>query len=392
MAAIMFCLNWRFTLIALSVAPLLFVVTYSHTRQSERASREVRKKESEVVSRLQEVLSSIGVVKALAREDYEQRRLEEESVESVQIALRARSLKARLSPLGGPIVALGTALVLWFGARLVLAGSLSASSLIIFIWYPGKIYKPMQDFAKMTDSYSKAVVGYERICEIFDTQPQVADLPGNFRLLQCIVFTVAILLMLPASSAAKHTNKSHDTNAAVSANAPAVLWRNPGDIASRNLYYGPGGEKDAPHTTYTFLKEDLNTTSPKFDVRDENEVKWRVKMSVEARPEIVATRLVWAVGYWATEDYLLPEMHVENMPYLKRGQKLVDPDGTVHDVPLKRYSKDEKKIGDWQWRDNPFERQRELNGLRVMMALMNNGDLKDENNSVYEEKKGDWAA
>jgi len=177
MAVIMFYLNWRFTLIALSVAPLLFVVTYSYTRQSKKASREVRKKESEIVSRLQEVLSSIGVVKALAREDYEQRRLEEESVESVQIALRARSLKARLSPLVGLIVAVGTALVLWFGGKLVLAGSLSAGSLIVFIWYLGKMYKPMQDFAKMTDSYSKAVVGYERICEIFDTKPQVQDGP-----------------------------------------------------------------------------------------------------------------------------------------------------------------------------------------------------------------------
>jgi ATP-binding cassette, subfamily B, bacterial len=181
MVTVMFYLNWRFTLIALSVAPLLFLVTYSYTRRSKKATREVRKKESEIVSRLQEVLSSIGVVKALAREDYEQRRLEEESAKSVQIALRARSLKARLSPLVGIIVAAGTALVLWFGGRLVLAGSLSAGSLIVFIWYLGKMYKPMQDFAKMTDSYTKAAVGYERICEVFDTEPEVRDLPSARR-------------------------------------------------------------------------------------------------------------------------------------------------------------------------------------------------------------------
>ncbi len=178
MVAVMFYLNWRFTLIALSVAPLLFAVTYSYTRRSKKASREVRKKESEIVSRLQEVLSAIGVVKALAREDYEQQKLEEESVESVQIALRARSLKARLSPLVGLIVAAGTGLVLWFGGKLVLAGSLSAGSLLVFIWYLGKMYKPMQDVAKMTDSYSKAAVGYERIKEILDTEPQVQDLPS----------------------------------------------------------------------------------------------------------------------------------------------------------------------------------------------------------------------
>ena len=179
MVGVMFYLNWRFTLIALSVAPLLFIVTYSYTRRSKKASREVRKKESEIVSRLQEVLSAIGVVKALAREQYEQQRLEEESVESVQIALRARSLKARLSPLVGLIVAAGTGLVLWFGGKLVLTGSLSAGSLLVFIWYLGKMYKPMQDVAKMTDSYSKAAVGYERIKEVFDTKPQVQDLPSS---------------------------------------------------------------------------------------------------------------------------------------------------------------------------------------------------------------------
>ena len=84
----------------------------------------MRKKEGEIVSVIQEVLTSIRVVKAFAREDYEQRRLEEESLENVEIALRARRLKARLSPMVGVIVAIGTGLVLWFGARLVLAGSL----------------------------------------------------------------------------------------------------------------------------------------------------------------------------------------------------------------------------------------------------------------------------
>ena len=161
------------------------------------------------------------------------------------------------------------------------------------------------------------------------------------------------------------------------------------DIASRNLFYGPGDKEHAPHSTYTFIKEDLNGTNPKFDVRDENGVKWKVKLGVEARPEVVASRLVWAVGYYANEDYFVPELRVENMPRLKRGQKLVSKDGTVHNVRLKRSLKGEEKIGDWKWSDNPFTRQRELNGLRVMMALINNWDHKDENNAVYEEKHGD---
>jgi ATP-binding cassette subfamily B protein len=178
MVGVMFYINWRFTLIALSVAPPLFAIVYSYTRRIKKASREVRRKEGEIVSVIQEVLTSIRVVKAFAREDYEQKRLEEESLESVEIALRARGLKAKLSPLVEIIVATGTAMVLWFGARMVLQGTLSAGSLIVFILYLSKMYKPMQELSKMTDAYSKAAVGFERIQEILHTDREVADLPG----------------------------------------------------------------------------------------------------------------------------------------------------------------------------------------------------------------------
>ena len=81
MMAVMLYLNWQFTLIALAVAPGLFWVVYHYTRRIKQASRAVRRKEGEVVSVLEEVLSSIRVVKAFAREDYEQRRFEKESLQ-----------------------------------------------------------------------------------------------------------------------------------------------------------------------------------------------------------------------------------------------------------------------------------------------------------------------
>jgi len=181
MIAIMFCMNWRFTLIALSIAPVLFLVVFRYTRLIRKSSREVRKKEGQIASTVQEVLSSIRVVKAFAREDYEQKRLEEESLESVEIALRARSLKSRLAPLVEIIVGIGTSLVLWFGARMVLSGALDAGSLIVFISYLGKMYKPMQDLSKMTDTYAKASVAYERIQEVLQSEREVKDLPGARR-------------------------------------------------------------------------------------------------------------------------------------------------------------------------------------------------------------------
>src|SRR5579863_4902642 len=178
MIGVMFYINWQFTLIALAVAPVLFVLVYSYTRRIKKAARAVRQKEGEIVSIVQEVFSSIQVVKAFAREDYEQRRLEEESLEGVEIALRARSLKAKLSPLVEIVVAAGTCLVLWFGARMVLTGALSVGSLVVFILYLGKMYKPMQELSKMTDSYSKAAVGYERIREVLETDREIKDVRG----------------------------------------------------------------------------------------------------------------------------------------------------------------------------------------------------------------------
>jgi hypothetical protein len=167
-------------------------------------------------------------------------------------------------------------------------------------------------------------------------------------------------------------------------NGVAVLWRDPKDIASRNLFYGPGGESHTPRGTFTFQEEDMGGSSPKFDVVDENGVKWRVKMGPEAHPETAASRLVWAVGYLANEDYFLPVLHVEQMTGLRRGRNFVSPGNNVHNVRLKRHLNDEKKIGSWSWAKNPFAGARELYGLRVLMAVMNNWDLKDINNSVYQ--------
>jgi hypothetical protein len=167
---------------------------------------------------------------------------------------------------------------------------------------------------------------------------------------------------------------------------PAVLWKNPTDIKSRNLFYGAGGKEDRPPAKFTFEKEDPDGTNPKFVVRDKDGVKWKIKLGQEARPETAAARLTWAAGYYTNEDYFLPVLHVEGLPpHLHRGQNMVGSDGSMHNARLKRYVKDEKKIGTWKWRDDPFSGTRELNGLRVMMALMNNWDLKDENNAVYKE-------
>lgn len=197
------------------------------------------------------------------------------------------------------------------------------------------------------------------------------------------VFIAVYLGVLPSVSPSK-IRKSSGAVTKITGDGPAVLWQYPQDIGMRNLLYGSGGEDHQPQGTFTFVKEDLEGSNPKFDAVDQSGTKWKVKMGVEARPETVATRLVWAVGYYTDEDYFLPVVRVKEMPRLSRGRKYIEPDGTIQNVRLKRNPGDGKKIGTWQWADDPFSGTQELNGLRVLMAVINNWDLKDENNAIVQ--------
>jgi hypothetical protein len=107
-------------------------------------------------------------------------------------------------------------------------------------------------------------------------------------------------------------------------------------------------------------------------------------LGAEPESETAATRLVWAAGYFVDEDYYLAEVKIEGMPQLQRGQNYISKDDLVRGARFKRKDKVIKKIGNWDWFKNPFNGSRELNGLRIMMALVNNWDLKEVNNVVYE--------
>jgi len=178
MATVMIVMDWKFSVIALSIAPVLFVLVYHYTRRIKAATRAVKRKESELASVVQESISSARLVKTFAREEFEEGRLDREGQESVVLTLKARSIKAVLAPMVDVIVAIGTCLVLWFGARLVLRGGLTAGALLVFLLYLAKMYKPMKDLSKMTDTLSKAAVAFERVGEIMAIEGAVRDLPG----------------------------------------------------------------------------------------------------------------------------------------------------------------------------------------------------------------------
>ena len=166
---------------------------------------------------------------------------------------------------------------------------------------------------------------------------------------------------------------------------PAVLTRELPDPRDLNLFYGAGGKKDAPDDSehYVFVAEDMSQTQPKFDVKDDSGRRWRIKMGSEYRPETAASRLVWAAGYYVDEEYNLEELSVTGLPRLRRGRQF-EHGSTVEGARLKLEPKDERTIGNWKWFDNPFTGTRELNGLRVIMALLNNWDLIPQNNKIYD--------
>jgi ATP-binding cassette, subfamily B, bacterial len=171
MLAVMTYIDWRFTAIALSVAPFMFVFVYKYSHRIKKASRAVRKKESEIVSKTQEVFSSIRVVKAFAQEKYEKRRFKEVSRESVELALRARALKAGLSPGIRLMTATATALMMWYGARMVLTeGSIPPGTLVLFLAYLRSLYSPIRGLSRLPDTFSKPAIAFERIQEVMDIE------------------------------------------------------------------------------------------------------------------------------------------------------------------------------------------------------------------------------
>jgi hypothetical protein len=165
---------------------------------------------------------------------------------------------------------------------------------------------------------------------------------------------------------------------------PERIWRDPGDVASLDVLSGAGGRAHAPDRSgpFTFVKEDLGGTNPKFEVEDAAGVRWRVKMGEESQTETAAGRLLWAAGYFVDEDYFVPQLTVKGLTSLHRGQAFVSPGGIVRGAGMERRPKEVTKRGTWDWFANPFLETREEKGLRIMMALLNNWDLKMVNNSI----------
>lgn len=168
------------------------------------------------------------------------------------------------------------------------------------------------------------------------------------------------------------SDKKNDT-AKSAGDARPVLWEDPTGIENRDLFNGSGGAEGAPdpNSKFTFVDRSPKGTSEKIHVTDDKGRKWTVKFGPEAKPETAATRIVWAAGYHVDQDYFVKRTHIE-------GRGGFD----VWDVRFERGDDGYKEEGLWKWDTNPFNGTRELQGLKVLMVLLNNWDIKYENNKI----------
>jgi hypothetical protein len=161
-----------------------------------------------------------------------------------------------------------------------------------------------------------------------------------------------------------------------------VLWRAPDDIVTRDLFWGPGGEASRPDlSSVTFVKQESGGYSPKFRVKDGAGRTWVAKLGKEAQSETAAVRLVWAVGYATEINYLAPCVQIKGVPGLPKEVERCAGNGFAN-VRFEARPDNVKRLDEWKWRDNPFSGTKELRGLVILMALLNNWDIKDTNNKV----------
>ncbi len=199
-----------------------------------------------------------------------------------------------------------------------------------------------------------------------------------WRSFSLVAFCLGLLLAWPAGHSGAQSKKDKKAY-----EGTPVIWREPADIATRDLFLGPGGEAMRPDLSKVTFEADTTTGySVKWDVRDGSGKKWVAKLGKEAQPETVSLRLVWAAGYMTEVSYLVPCAHIAGAPKPRKEVERCEGDGYVN-VRFKSRPKGVKKIDNWSWDKNPFTGTREFQGLAVMMALLNNWDLKEENNKTF---------
>ena len=179
-----------------------------------------------------------------------------------------------------------------------------------------------------------------------------------------------ILMLVLSFSAAAQDDKKKDKNEKKELTGKPVMWHDPTDLESRNLLLGAGGEQMKPDISkLTFIEQKTGGFSTKYRVRDAKGNEWIAKIGKEAQTDTAANRLLWALGYETEIAYLVPKAKIEGK-------------GEYENVRLEARPADVKRAGNWMWENNPFMNAPEFRGLKILMVMLNNWDMKDDNNEI----------
>jgi hypothetical protein len=187
-------------------------------------------------------------------------------------------------------------------------------------------------------------------------------------------------LSLVGSSAPLPTGHAADTIKA--------LWRDPGPIGAKDLFWGTGNAERAPKPPFTFVKEDTSGTKPKIDITDANQVDWRIKLAPlspdgnEVHAEIAAGRLLWALGYFVDEHYFVPDGRIAGVANLRRAAEVVSMDGRFRVARFERKARDRESRGQWAVERNAFNGTPELSGLWMLTMILGNWDARTANTAI----------
>lgn len=180
---------------------------------------------------------------------------------------------------------------------------------------------------------------------------------------RCLFVIAAVLLLIAATNAQKTADDSGGT---------PVLWERV-DVGKQDLLLGPGGREMQPDLSHiTFVKEETGGHSKKFRIKDGSGRAWVAKIGDEAQSETSAVRLLSAIGYVTEINYLVPSLNIPGK-------------GTFSNVRLEARPDDVKRGKEWKWGHTPFEKTPQMQGLMLMMAFINNWDMKSANNVILKQ-------
>jgi len=175
---IMLRLDWQLTLVSLGIVPLVVGAIYLFAHRIRRESTSIQEQESAVLAQAQEGLSSIRMVHAFGREEFEVRQFQQQARQSLQANLRLTLTNVNSALVISTLMVVGTAVMYYIGTLHVLSGTLTLGSLLVFSAYLLMLYQPLESLTYTTWAMEGATAGAKRCFEVLDRQDDVVDSPG----------------------------------------------------------------------------------------------------------------------------------------------------------------------------------------------------------------------